>query len=246
MTSEQVKLMLVALVLAAGGCGGLGGDRAPAPYGARQVWAVAPLRNESGSLEADGVRLADHLARQLENTEGIDVLPVNRVLAAMQALQISRVTDPCEAVKLRRTLGADGLIVGTITSYDPYDPPKLGLAVELYLAASAPTGVRVLDVRRLSSAPTDRLSRPSVARRKTRPASTVSGFYDAAEPALRKRLWRYAWHRGVEQDHPANAQLYRISMDLYSEFVTRAVTTRLLHLEDQRMRRRSAAADPAS
>jgi len=236
MTSEQVKLMLLVLLLGLSGCAGRDtDDQVRPPYKARQVWAVAPLHNESGSLQVDGARLADHLTRQLEQTDGIDMLSVNRVLAVMHALQIEVVADPIDAARLAHALDADGLIVGTITGFDPYDPPKLGLAIELYLDQLSPFYEKVFDVRRLSQAPTDKLSEPLTAHRITRPVSVVSGFYDAADPAVRHSMQEYAKHRGVQDRHELNTQLYRTSMDLYSEFVSYLVARRLLMAEIYRL-----------
>lgn len=43
----------------------------------------------------------------------------------MQVFEITRVTSPNEARSLLRTMNADALVVGTVTAYDTYDPPKI-------------------------------------------------------------------------------------------------------------------------
>lgn len=78
MTSEQVLLTaLVLCCIAIAAClGGCASDRfnfgwvrkdvvepLTSPYRERQLWAVVPLRNESGSLNPKGLTLADHLVR---------------------------------------------------------------------------------------------------------------------------------------------------------------------------------------
>jgi len=136
MKSEQAMWMVLALVVLSAGCHYRGARHQPqrlsAPYGDRQVWAVVPLRNESGSLHADGLKAADQLAQRLETVMGLDTIPVNRVLAAMRSLKMSDVSDAKDVIELRNVLGVDAVVVGTITAYDPYDPPKLGIAIELY------------------------------------------------------------------------------------------------------------------
>ena len=135
MTSEQV-LLLTAKVLLISGCSlmaGSGAEPLVSPYPTQRVWAIAPLRNESGSVQANGHTLADHLARQLENASNLNVLPVNRTLAVMETLEIAQISSPAQARQVLASLNADALVVGTITAYDPYDPPKLGLAIELYI-----------------------------------------------------------------------------------------------------------------
>src|SRR5690606_14752642 len=127
------------------------------PYETRQIWAIAPLRNESGSLYADGVKMADHLAYQLENAEQLDVLPVNRTLRAMNALGMRQINTRQDAMRLLQTLGADALVVGNITAYNPYDPPRLGIALELYQHPRIWRNENEIDPRKLSRAPTDEL-----------------------------------------------------------------------------------------
>lgn len=249
MKSEQAMWMVLALVVGTAGCHYRGAkpERLSAPYGDRQVWAVAPLRNESGSLHADGLKIADRLAQRLETVMGLDILPVNRVLAAMQSLQMQSVTSTEDAIRLRGVLGADGLVVGTVTAYDPYDPPKLGLTIELYVDPKRDS-FRATDVRKLVRAATDEMSLPAMPHRPSQPVSVVSGFYDASDPAVRQKLHRYAaQHTGQDEDDPAQGwRLYQIDMDLYTEFVTYLVSQRLLRVEQERLAPPRLAAEPAS
>jgi len=242
MTSKQAMLALFATAMTLPtmlGCdyrGAAGRDQRPsAPYAQRQVWAVAPLRNESGSRFADGVSVADDLTQQLTLVRGIDTLPVNRVLAAMQSLQLSAVTTKDEALRLRQALGADALLAGTLTAWDPYDPPKIGVAVELYLDPAHPTGS--FDTRRLTWAGTEDGTIPGRGYQSPdQPVSAVSGFYDAADPVTRDALEDYGKRRGIhEGKFEHNARMYRISMDLYSEFVSHQVCSRLLGSERVRL-----------
>lgn len=240
MTSEQVMLSLAALLVCiTGGCAWHKSAAAPplvSPYALPHVWAVAPLNNESGSLEVDSARVADHLAQQLQNAQGLSVLPVNRVLAAMEALKLPAIRSAEDAQRVRALLGADGLIVGTITAYDPYDPPKLGLSLALY---EKPAGASDrIDLDELRTAPSDidaRLRQPDA----MRPTCEVSGYFDAADPAVRTWLKRYAGDRGPQsqKNNPAqgNWQIYRLSMDLYTEFVSYLVCSRLLEAEQHRL-----------
>jgi len=253
MTSEQVMRYAWAALLAwaaavSAGCTGWP-SRDPAlvaPYGERQLWAVAPLANESGSLQADGVRLADQLARTLENAGGLDVVPVSRVLAAMQSLELDAVRSPADAASLRGVLGADALVLGTVSAYEPYDPPKVGLAVELYLDPHRPRPGGV-DLRELSRAATEEMSRPEGLgwSDPAQPASVISRYFDAADPQTREALERYARRRGGDRPADRHAwRLYRISMDLYTEFVSHEVSSRLLDAERTRLTPPEPDAEP--
>ena len=232
MTSEQVMLTVTALLV----CGCVQradhAQQMPAMPGEQQVWAVAPLRNESGSLHADGLTLADHLARRLETAPSVDVLPVNRTLAAMKSLSMAAPTSRKDAMKLLTTLGADALVVGTISAYDPYDPPKLALALELYVSRQR-SGQPAVDLRELVSAPVDggEVSRRDIARQ---PVCVVSAVFDAADPEVDRMLKEYATDRG-RPDDPAAPRLHRISMDLFSKFVSHVMSLRLLEAESRRL-----------
>ena len=245
MTSKQVMLALVVMcVSATGGCAWNGKPTMlDSPYASRQVWAVAPLRNESGSLHADGAKIADHLAEQLEQVKGIDVLPVNRVLAAMQSLHMQDVATKADAMKLRRTLGADGLVIGTITSYNPYDPPKLGLAVELY-DANQGLAMTQVDPRKLTEASTEGQVVGTRPKGSTQPVNQISGFYDAADPSVREELKDYAKQRGATGKSEDDWRLYRLDMDLYTEFVSHEMASRLIAAECRRAHEKPPARKP--
>src|ERR1043165_2905718 len=92
---------------------------------------LSPFINESGVSIVKTDHIADLFTEQTEEVEGIATVPVNRVLAAMRRLEMRTVPPPADANSLMNLLGVDGLIVGTISTYDPYPPPKLGAAVQL-------------------------------------------------------------------------------------------------------------------
>jgi len=248
MTSEQVRLILAAAMLVvAAMLPGCASFRSPepalaAPYGARQVWAVVPLRNESGSRYADSLRLADLLAYEFEQVQGIDVLPVNRVLQAMQALDLDAVTTREDALALRQVLGVDGLVVGTVTAYDPYDPMRLGLSLDLY--AQSQMAGRKLDIRGLSWAPTaDAAGIDTQTLYPTdQPVATVSGMFSAGSPVVKDRIERYAVGRGTSSNPQHNQRLFTIDMNLYSEFVGHEMASQLMWAEWQRLSRQNARA----
>ncbi len=251
MKSEQAMWMVVALtIVLVAGCQYRGPKKPQAltaPYGERQVWAVAPLRNESGSLHADGLRTADKLAQRLETVIGVDTLPVNRVIEAMRSLEMSAVSTADDVNRLREVLSCDAMVVGTITSYDPYAPPKLGLTIELYFNPRR-AAAQSTDLRKLISAPTGEPIDPAVLARPDPPVSVVSGFYDATEPGVHEQLVDYAQQRddAVEDGPGRGWRLYQNDMDLYTEFVTYLVSRQLLRVEKQRLAPPQLAAEPAT
>lgn len=257
LTSEQVLCYLVLLIL--GGCTAspwVSREQGPTPnslYADRVIWAVVPLRNESGSAAANGSLMADSLANTLQTVENMDVLPVNRVIAAMQALELPYLRSPVDVMHLARTLGVDGIVVGTITAYDPYDPPKVGLQLELY-QTSQRLQSQAVDIRELMSAPTGNTApAPGEISGDIAPISTASAILDASNPVTRDRLRVFAsgrgghkpttspwWKRiavstGIAEKDDTDWHLYRINMNLFTEYVSAELAERLLQAESYRL-----------
>lgn len=203
------------------------------PYPAPKVWAVAPFANDSGTTIVDGARFADHLARHLQQTKGIDVVPVNRVIETMTALDIGTVTSAQEAKRLIRALDVDGLVVGTITAWNPYIPPKIGAIVQLY-ARQRRKGVSrtYVDPRRLSSAPT--LRSPARRVERIRLVSHVDHYFDASNGRTLRLLRAYA-HGRVPPGSPSGYRRYLLSMERYSDFVSFELMRRLFKAEWRRL-----------
>jgi hypothetical protein len=151
----------------------------------------------------------------------------------MDALHMEQIKTPADAQALLRKLGADGLVVGTITFYQPYDPPKLGLALELYTSEQTEHADAV-DVRRLTMAATDTTAASAPTTSPAQPVSVVSTVLDGADPGVRDQLEKYATRRGTESD-PNAWRRYRSSMDLYSEFAGYVMSWRLLEAEKSRL-----------
>ena len=236
--------VVLSLLLALAGCAGGRPAGLTAPYADRKVFAVAPLRNESGSLAADGIRLADRLTEQLTLTRRVDTVPVNRVLGAMEAAGMSGVNTRADALRLLGALGVDALVVGTVTAYDPYDPPKVGLNLDLYMGEAMTQ--QVMDIRLLSRAATDRSFRFDAAGNLDQPVTSLSALWDAGHPVTQDRLASYATGRGTDYGSTSTeARLFRISMDLYSGFVAFEAARRLMDLELLRLTLERPAPAPA-
>lgn len=231
---ESVKTMLsaprtlalacIALVaVCAGACGSRRPLHAPnvtvAPYSTLDgdvLWAVAPLRNESGTSTVDPLRVSDAIAEAASEVRGVRCLPVNRTLDAMEALGLyNGVTTPEEAKQLASALGVDGIVVGSVTAYDPYNPPKLGLALALYPVRRH--NATSIDPRRLTSAPTDLYTGGS-ARFGAAPGATVSMIVDAREHSTLLKLEDYARGRTDAESDPAGWRTHLLSMDLYTDY----------------------------
>jgi hypothetical protein len=208
-------------------------DQLISPYPGPKLWAVVPMRNESGTSLVDSASFADKLTAAIHETQGIDVVPVNRVIEAMNSAQMTAVTSVDQAMQLMQLLKVDGLVVGTVTDWDPYEPPKIGATIQLYSRRNTP-GDSGLDTRKLTYAATDSSSLPEGTTRYSQPVATASDHFDAANEAVRARLQHFADGR-APSDSPAGWRRYLLNMDLYTEFVSYELTRELLLAERQRL-----------
>lgn len=208
------------------------------PYPGAKLWAVMPLRNESGTSVVDSAAMADRLAAEIERVEGIGVLPVNRVLAELDRAEFDSVNSVGEAMQLMHRLEVDGLIVGTISAWQPYEPPEIGASIQLYSRRSPDADP--IDTRALSGAPTD--EQVGLTNRYEQPVASVGGHFDAGNGTVLQRLKDYAEGRTPPQS-AAGWRRYLLSMDLYARFVSHELTRRLLDAERDRLWRNADEPD---
>ena len=193
--------------------------------------AVAPPMNESGVSTVDVLLIGDELVAALSEARGLSAVPMNRTLAAMSAQGLKGVRSPAEAKVLAGALGVDGVVVASVTAYDPYDPPKIGLALALYMKdAAAATPV---DPRSLTGAYTDQPARGGTTFQQ-RPAASVVEHMDAANHEILIDLKDFA--RGRHDPKSALTwRRYTASMELYTQFAAYRTVRRLLEKETERL-----------
>ncbi|MEE8452113.1 MAG: hypothetical protein V3R99_09370 [Thermoguttaceae bacterium] len=95
--------------------------------------AVAPFFNLSEEATLNGSEVALAYYNELQSIPGFEVTPVGTVKAAMEAYNID-LTGPADARQLAQLLDVDVLVVGVVTDYDPYYPPRMGMKVLWYAA----------------------------------------------------------------------------------------------------------------
>jgi hypothetical protein len=198
-----------------------------------RLWAVAPFANESGVSTVDADRVADDFREELEQVNGIDTIAVNRVLAAMRAAGIGSVSTPAEAMQLIGLLDVDALVVGTVTTWDPYPPPSLGMAVLLFERPGEPGSNRI-DPRDLVRAPsgTDAVAMGELG--PARAAAQATGVFDSRNNQVLTWLNQYATGR-TEPNEAFGTDVYLMDMDLYTKFVSFRLIHDLLAFEQARM-----------
>ncbi len=95
--------------------------------------AVLPFYNQSSEPTVDGEKIANMYYQELQGIPGFEVMPVGVARQAMLAMNVQP-RSPQEFQKLAQVLNVDAVIVGSVTDYTPYYPPKMGLAVDWYAA----------------------------------------------------------------------------------------------------------------
>lgn len=205
------------------------------------VWAVAPLRNESGVSLVDPLLISDALTYQFEQIRGVATLPVNRTIGVMRAMGLASIDSPEQAHALIEALGVDGLIVGSITAFDPYDPPKLGLAIGLFarpgsLGSPSRSSLDPLtnNPSAMNAATTDsqiELSTDALA-----PLAFASEHLDAKSHEVQMAVQAYAQGRS-DTVSALGWRRYLASMPLYADFASYRLAERLLDAERLRLTR---------
>jgi hypothetical protein len=236
MNKYAASLVLIVSVFAMGlqgqGCAQpdpqYGTERPPTswPGHRRQVWAVAPAIELSGQRDVDPLLQADLVYQQLQEAQGITVVPVNRVVEVYASLRIDRVQSEDQAALVCDLLGCDALLVPTVTAFDPYNPPKLGASLQLFAQPGSFARPASIDVRELArrASPDPNESMPSGGR-----VFQVVGMYDAANGSVRQALLDYAAGRNDPMG-PLGSKEYFVSMDRYCGFVYHKLIAELISM----------------
>jgi hypothetical protein len=175
------------------------------------TFAIAPAINLSGSRDFDQLAVSDSLFAELQQVSGLNVLPLNRTLFAMRQMGIRSIDDPAQAQRIAESLGADGLIVPAVTAYDPYNPPVIGMILQVYTPRTSPT-----------AAP------------EKQPVSQASAVFNSTNQSVLRELRDFAKGR-TQYDSALQDQKFLMDSDLYLRFVSHAMVRRLMEVERTRV-----------
>jgi len=147
------------------------------------------------------------------------------VVTVYAALGVERVQSAEQASLVCDLLGADALLVPTVTAWEPYNPPKMGASLQLFIKSSAFKRRVDVDPRELArmAAPAPGTPLPPMD-----PAGFVQavGMFDAADGTVRESLARYSAGR-YDPQGPFGAREFYMNSDRYAAFVYRRLTERL-------------------
>jgi hypothetical protein len=130
-------LVLAAAALAWTGCSAIPERRVEPqyhnPFPQLHRVAVLPFYNQSAEPTVDGDEIALAYYNELQEIPGFEVMPVGVARQLMIASGIEPLTGS-DFQKLARAMNVDAVLVGSVTEYSPYYPPRIGLAVDWYAA----------------------------------------------------------------------------------------------------------------
>ena len=95
--------------------------------------AIAPFFNLTTEASVDGRQFALAYFNELQLVPGFEVVPVGVVEKTIETYQLS-LDSPEQSRKLAQILGVDAIVIGAVTDFSPYYPPRCGMQVEWYAA----------------------------------------------------------------------------------------------------------------
>ncbi len=93
--------------------------------------AVAPFFNLSTDPSVNGREFAAAYFNELQQIPGFEVVPVGVVEQVMRENAID-LSSPADARRLAKLLDVDAVVIGAVTEFTPFYPPRCGLRVEWY------------------------------------------------------------------------------------------------------------------
>ncbi len=93
--------------------------------------AIVPFFNQSDDPTVDGREFALAYFAELQSVPGFEVVPLGVVEEAIQDEQID-LSNPAGIRHLADVLEVDAVVVGAVTDFTPYYPPRCGMRVEWY------------------------------------------------------------------------------------------------------------------
>lgn len=106
------------------------------PFPQLHTIAVLPFFNQSENPNVDGEATANAYYGELQAVAGFEVLPVGVTLNGLRQF-VRRFGEPTggpEFQALARFLGVDAIVVGSVTDFDAFYPPRMAMTTRWYAA----------------------------------------------------------------------------------------------------------------
>jgi len=103
------------------------------PFPQLSVVAIAPFTNLSTEPTVDGRQFALAYFNELQTIPGYEVIPVGVVEKTIELYKLT-MDNAQDVRKLAAILGADAVVIGAVTDYTPFYPPRIAMKVDWYAA----------------------------------------------------------------------------------------------------------------
>ena len=133
------RLAFLGLLLV-GGCQATSAAPATPMHGEPRLVAVLPFFDETGRSSFDADEFGGILANEFVKATGARVLRPSHLRTGEPIATIA------DAIRAARKLGADTVIACAVTDYDPYDPPRIALHVQVLKTEPRTLSTKDLDV----------------------------------------------------------------------------------------------------
>jgi len=203
---------LLAAAAAAPGCRltGFYLDNPPNPFPGVHRIAVAPVE---AAGPTDPLKLGEMLASELVQFPGVAVVRPEDLQAAARKNDLT-LADEQSIRTLGRLAGADAVLVAELTEYNPYHPPRIGVAAQLFFTRTEPAAHRAaVDLSAEGRArPVRRLDHGDLIQ--------IERIYDGSQRETRDLAGRYARGHDLGGDALDGADRVLWLPDLYFRFVS--------------------------
>ena len=168
-------------------------------------------------------------------------VPRRVIVAVAPAMNLSGTTafDPVQLADLMASelTQIEAMLVFAVTEYDPYEPPVVGLTLQLY--EPLPTGPDSLEKAGSKGEPP---AAGSTGPADVRPVAQLQRVYDAAVRSVRDRLRRFAGGRD-DADGPWGWRKYLVSQRHFLRFCCHEAANELIGQYISRLRSRRPLSD---
>lgn len=250
-TVRDIARPMVAASIGAAALLGISGCEAPerklqpaaplvAPYAANLV--VAPFGNDSGVVirPDQQASISDKLVAALNGVTGWQAVPLNRTLEAMRQSGLDEIRTLDDARSILRIVGGEGIVVGTITEWNPYDPPRFG--ANILLVADEQEVQAAFESRRLTGRTGEG---GSATGGPARTLTDVVAIFDATNHAVRGRVREYAKSNDdITDGFDPPERYYLMVFDHWLDFAAAELVSTLVDRETVRVGQ-AAVAEPA-
>lgn len=103
------------------------------PFPQLSTVAIVPFFNFTNNQTLNTIQFSEAYGTELQKIPGFTVVPVSLVQKHIEANH-TQLNSPEDMQKLARDLGVDAVVLGVITDYDSWYPPRIGLQTQWYAA----------------------------------------------------------------------------------------------------------------